>query len=727
MQKMVFIILIALNFALFAQEPLKPLFTKTPPVIDGVLNDEVWKSAPNVTGFQTFIPDFGKPLSENTVVYMCYDKENLFFAYKCYDREPNKIKASMTNRDNTRQDDWICLNIDTFNDQQSLCAFYVNPFGIQSDSKAVGESEDTGIDFVWYSAGKIDAEGYTIEMQIPLKSIRYANTNPVEMAVFFERRISRKAEQGSYPPMDAAKGYAFTTQLKPMFYYDVDHFTLFEVMPSVTYNQQYAADKGELRIKDIKRDFGLNMKYGLTSDLVLDGTYNPDFSQIESDAGQVDINLRYGLFYSEKRPFFLEGRENFVFGGTSTTETDPVVTLVHTRTIVDPLVGMKLTGKVSSGGTISAIYALDEKIRDGSDQNKYAHFPIVRYKQALNDDSYIGAIVASREERVDLSGPVRSESDAFNRIAGLDGQIRISKSELFDVGGTFSISKNPFDDETRKGHNLSLKFNSGNRDLDYFLAVKSVSENFRADMGYVTRTGILSAAGLFRPKIYPGSDFFRRLDLELYSAQTKDEIFNMWETFNHVSLLAFLPGSLQFKVKYSYSTEIYLGQRFNTGGVHISFAGWLDKSFYFTLLYRRINSIYYSDSPFQGYTNLISSGVIYQPSDKLNATVTFNYSDFTKDSDGSMVYNYPIIRTKLSYQLNQFLFFRGIFEYNNYRKRMLSDFLASFTYIPGTVIHLGYGSMYERIEWDGANYRPSDNYIESRRGLFFKASYLWRL
>jgi hypothetical protein len=590
-----------------------------------------------------------------------------------------------------------------------------------------GESEDTGIDFVWYSGGKIDSDGYSIEMQIPLKSIRYSSSNPVEMSVFFERRISRKAEQGSFPPMDPAKGYAFTTQMQPMFYDNVEHYTLFELMPAVTYNQQFSAQNGELKIKDITREFGFNMKYGLSSDLILDGTYNPDFSQIESDAGQVDINLRYGLYYPEKRPFFLEGRENFVFGGTSQTEIDPVISLVHTRTIVNPLLGFKLTGKLTKQGTVSALYAMDEKPANSLYPGNYSHFPILRFKYALNDDSYIGLLAASKEEPVDAGNSLPDGGNSFNRVGNIDGLIRISKSSLIDFGAALSMSKQPEDAENNYGHNLSLRYSYGSRDIDYYINVKDVSENFRADMGYVTRTGLFTAAGLLRPKFYPESNFFRRMDLELFSAQSKDEFFNMWETFNHISLLVYLPGSMQLKVKYASSTEIYLGERFNTGGYQIVFAGWLDKSFYITALYKRLNSIYYSETPFQGFSNIVTAGVIFQPSDKFNATVNLTYSDFTRESDRELIYNYPIVRTKLSYQLNQYLSFRGIFEYNDYRKRMLTDFLASFTYIPGTVIYLGYGSIYEKLDWDGVNYRPGTNFLESRRGLFLKASYLYRM
>jgi hypothetical protein len=108
-------------------QPLEPFRTGTPPVIDGVLDDAVWTQAPSETGFQTWRPDFGKEMQQKTVVYYAYDRENLYFAYRCYDRDPSKIKASVTARDTINEDDLVCLNLDTFNDQQSLCALYVNP------------------------------------------------------------------------------------------------------------------------------------------------------------------------------------------------------------------------------------------------------------------------------------------------------------------------------------------------------------------------------------------------------------------------------------------------------------------------------------------------------------------------------------------------------------------------------------------------------------------------
>ena len=192
-----------------ANDALIPLRTDTPPVIDGKLDDAVWQQAPSVTGFKTFFPDYGKDMPDPTVVYYAYDRENLYFAFRCFDSEPDKIKTSVTRRDNVRPDDWICINLDSFNDQQSLYGFYVNPAGIQGDTRFANGREDDGIDLIWYSAGHIDDKGYTLEIKIPFKSIRFANREIVEMGVVFERRVSRRAEQGTYPPLKPERGMFF--------------------------------------------------------------------------------------------------------------------------------------------------------------------------------------------------------------------------------------------------------------------------------------------------------------------------------------------------------------------------------------------------------------------------------------------------------------------------------------------------------------------------------------
>ena len=704
-------------------EFFRPLRAAVPPVIDGRLDDAIWREAPSLSAFKTFIPDFSREPSEKTVAYMAYDAENLYFAFKCYDREPDKIKAAVASRDTIRSDDFICINLDTFNDRQSLYAFYVNPFGIQTDSRFASGKEDFSVDFVWSSAGRIDPDGYTVELRVPFKSIRYAGKKRVEMSIFFERRISRRSEHGSYPALDPARGYFFLTQMMPLELDDIRQYTLLEVLPAFTFGRTQEANEsaqGELvRNKDLDiDDLSLTGKYGVTSQLILDGTWNPDFSQVEADAGQVDVNLRYDLYFPEKRPFFLEGSEMFQLAGAS--EADPLLAVVHTRTIVDPRVGFKLSGKVGKKDTVASIFALDESpssdpvFEPGDD--KYAGFAVLRYRRAVAEDGYLGAFYTGR----DYAG-------GSNRVAGADGQLRLSKSSMLGFHGFGSWTRTGSESTAAEGVALGLDYLYDTRDLGLSLAFYDVSRDFRTDTGYLTRQGVAGLQASVSPRFYPKSRFFRKIMPNLSAAVVKDLPSGLFETNDALGVVVLLPGNTTVQAMGRYSTEVFLDRRFDTSGGLFQLLSQVTKALYLRGLYFRGNSIRYVADPYQGYGNRIMGGVTYKPSEKFDLTASLTYSDFTRESTNEREYNYAIWRGRLTYQLNKYLFFRGVVEYNSFRRELLTDLLASFTYIPGTVIQLGYGSIYDKVDWVDGEYREANRFLEMKRGLFFKASYLWRL
>jgi len=704
-----------LTATLFSSNPLQPLRTDAPPKIDGRLDDLIWKTAPSVTAFKTYHPDFGIDLPERTIVYMAYDRENLYFGFKCCDSQPDKIKASISRRDTIRPDDWICINLDSFNDQQSLYALYINPLGIQTDSRYASGREDFSQDFVFFSAGQIDEEGYVVEVQIPFKSIRFANKQTVEMGVIFERRISRISTQGTYPALSPEKGMFFLTQMKSMVMHDIKHYTLLELLPAVTLNQRQYAEEGDLNITDRFSDLSLTAKYGITSKLILDATYNPDFSQVESDAGQVDVNLRYDLYFPEKRPFFLEGKENFNFGGAS---DNPLHEVVYTRNIVDPLAGIKLSGKIGTKDTIASLFSLDESpsyTGDADITGKYAMFSILRYKRALSEDSYLGAFFTSRD--------LKSHS---NRLVGPDGQIRLSPSSVLGFHLFYSQTKDDAESDNFSGHSLGLDYLYATRKLDISFGIKEISKYFDTETGYLTRTGLALINASATPKFYPNSKVLQRIDTVIYSSQLKDQLSNIWETYNALFLNFLFLRSTRLSLTANYSTEIYLDEKFNTSGWRVSGLSQFTKQFYLRLAYNYGKSIYYSEDPYQGKGSRASGQIIFQPSEKINIRVDLTYADFFRDSDSLKIYDYTILRTRLTYQMNKYLTFRGVVEYNDYNKTLYTDFLVSFLYIPGTVIHLGYGSLYEKTQWMDGEYRESDRFLEMERGLFFKVSYLWR-
>jgi hypothetical protein len=702
----------------FAKEFFKPFRTEKSPKIDGILDDPVWQKAPSVSEFKSFVPDFGHEPSEKTLAYMAYDSENLYFAFKCYDSEPEKIKTAVAKRDTTRADDYVCVNLDTFNDQQSLYAFYVNPLGIQTDSRYSSGKEDLSVDIVWFSAGRLDPDGYSVELRIPFKSIRYAGKSRIEMSIFFERRISRRSEQVSYPALDPARGYFFLTQMMPLELYDIKRYTLLEILPAFTYSQKYFQEAGDLRQDTAAKDISLTGKYGLTSQLILDATWNPDFSQIEADAGQIDVNLRYDLYFPEKRPFFLEGNEMFLHAGSS--EGDYLDAAVHTRTIIDPRVGIKLTGKVGKKDTIASIFALDESpsfdesYLPGGDE--CAGFAILRYKHAFANDGFIGGFYTRREY-----------AGGFNLVAGSDGQVRLGRSSMLGFHGFGSWTKNGGGAQVADGFAFGLDYLYDTRALGISLGFHDISRNFQTDTGYLTRNGLARFRASVLPRIYPKSHIFRKLTPQISGSVLKDLFSGMYETDNSLSLQALLPGNTRITLTGGYSTEIFLGKRFDTSGWLIQALSQLSKKLTVRALFRRGNTIRYTADPYQGYGNRATGDITYQPSDKFNLVLNLVYSDLFQKESKEKVFDYAIWRGRLTYQMNKYLFFRGVLEYNSFREELLTDFLVSFTYIPGTVIQLGYGSLYNRLEWDGEEYRYADRFLEIKRGLFFKASYLWRL
>jgi len=661
-------------------EPLRPLRTENAPVIDGVLDDAVWQAAPQVKGFKTWHPDYGRDVAEDTTVYFAYDRENLFFAFRCFDSQPDRIKTSVTSRDSIMPDDWVCINLDTFYDQQSLHVFYINPLGIQGDSRFEGNQEDFSVDLVWYSEGRIDELGYAVEIRIPFKSLRFSNKDPVQMGVIFERRISRLSESGTYPALDPVQGPNFLTQTMPLLYSDIKHYRLFELLPGFTFSRNQTLDEGELSDADNRGEASLTAKYGITSDLILDGTLNPDFSQVESDAGQIDFNLRYSLFYPEKRPFFLEGLEKFNFGGFHAS--DPLVKVVHTRTIVNPLAGFKLNGKIGSKDTIASIYAMDELPEETP--GKYAHFTIFRYKRALSGDSFIGGFYTGRER-----------TDGHNRVMGSDGQIRLGPSSIFGFHLFGSQTQKDPEATQENGHALGLHYYYTTREWVVMFGAQDIAEGFQTETGYITRTGLSRfRSGVLR-MFHLDSPIIQRIDPVIHSTQIRDKYSGLYETFNSFDIKFLMPRSTMVLLGVRYATEVFLTERFNTSLARVVASSQLTKQVQLSLIYMYRNKIRYVSEPYQGFGHDARFALLFLPTDNLHLELSLSYSDFFRESDRIKEFDYLISRGKVTYQFNKYLFLRAILEHNSFHNKL-------------------------------GRYDPSDRFLETQRGLFFKASYLWR-
>ena len=690
------------------------------PVIDGRLDDPVWATAIRFDDWKTFKPDINKDPSQKTVAFLTYDADNLYFAVRCYDTEPGKIKAAVSKRDGIDADDLIGFILDTFDDQQSGFTFMLNAHGIQEDGMMnVQGSVDTGFDMVWYSTGLIDDQGWTVEARVPLQSLRFPSKKALKMRALFFRFFTRTSEQATSPPIDPNTG-SILGQSRPVELSGLHYKRVIEILPAATYRNYSDAQGGQMvkteetKLADVP---SLTAKLGVTSDLIFDGTLNPDFSQVEADAGQVDINLRYANYYQEKRPFFLEGQDLWQFAAMM--EDSPLQALVYTRTIISPDFGFRLTGKLSARDTLAAIYARDNLPGDPLDV--HPDFTIARYRHSLYQDGYIGAFYTGRESGF-----------WFNRVGGFDGRFRLSDVSVFSFHAFGSMTRKPdaagLDQGAKTDYEGAVLYEYSTRKWLVNLGYQEVSKNFEVDTGFLSRTGVRRLGAFVMYHIYPRSNVIQKIEPFYWSYHIYDMFYHTWETMNFFVVRFYLPRSTQVRFEGIAANEVFAGRRFDESGYGFRVQSQATKQLSVFGSIRRWGKAYYDPAaPYQGYGVTSSAEVDYQPATKLDLLLDLTYSDFYRTADRTKVYSYTILRDRNTFQVNKYLFVRGIVEYNLYYKRLALDGLLSFTYIPGTVFYVGYGAALEQAAWDGSAYVPTDRFYQARRGFFFKVSYLWRI
>ncbi len=390
------------------QRVLSAVRTEVPPEIDGVI-EAVWARADSATGFIQMAPDEGKPSTERTVVYLLYDDQSLYIAFKCFDSEPEKLVLRVTPRDQGgSSNDNVGIILDTFNNKTTGYGFVVNAKGVQSDGyfSSDGRSKDPSWDGVWYSAARVTDFGYVVEMKIPFRSIRFKRDLSVWGINFF-REISRKREWVFWTPQKRNEGLRISGSGQLIGIHPGQIGLHLEVYPVAL--TRYEKSSGSLHT-------GLNLSWFPTSSSSLHLTVNPDFAQVEADPYRVNLS-KYELYLSERRPFFVEGANLFnCLGG--------MPHLFYSRRIgkrlpggkeVPILAASKLTARPGRFeiGTLGAVTGQVEYSEDDSVCTEpQSWFSVLRVKRRFLKNSELGLLYAGKE------------GDGFNRVEALDGELR---------------------------------------------------------------------------------------------------------------------------------------------------------------------------------------------------------------------------------------------------------------------------------------------------------------
>ena len=276
--------------------------------IDGILDEDFWQKAPRSGEFTQYQPDEGKPASESTFVRVAYDDEALYVGMEMYDSEPDKIISRLTRRDREVQADLINVIVDSHHDHQTAYGFTVYSSGTQKDGYRFDDTNfDDSWDAVWESAAKKTNWGWTAELRIPFQCLRFACEENPTWGIYFSRQISRKNEldRWVYIPEKTNGFVSYFGHLKGL--ENITAPKRLEILPyAVSYEQTEAKTLGNPNGRDFFGNSGFDLKYGITSNITLNATVNPDFGQVEQD--QTILNLStFETEYPEKRPFFLEG------------------------------------------------------------------------------------------------------------------------------------------------------------------------------------------------------------------------------------------------------------------------------------------------------------------------------------------------------------------------------------------------------------------------------------
>jgi hypothetical protein len=501
-------------------QPVKiPSFSK-PPVIDGKLDDEVWKEAVVLKDFYQINPGDNIAPTKPTEVLLGYDPRFLYVAFRAFD-EPDKIRSTVAKRDNIWQDDYVGFYLDTFNDKRKAFEAFFNPLGIQGDGVLTeGRGEDMSVDLLMESKGIITEAGYFVEIAIPFKSLRFEAGKGKLWGAHFFRRIQRNnRELDSWMPfsrsiqgnMNQAGHLTGLDGLK------VER--TIEVIPSLTLSQDgrfvrsfgvfpntaaAAVDTGRIVNEPIRFDPGLTAKFIPSSAITLDLAINPDFAQVEADQLVVTANQRFPIFFPEKRPFFLEGIDIF----------NTRIQAVHTRAIVDPDIAVKTTGKIGKNsfglilasdngpgnlnaddrGALSSCFegrafrpsfvCSQRVLTNEAIVDKNAYIGVLRLKRDVGKENSLGILATSYNF-------IRKHNDTFS----VDGRFKLDKQTTLSFQALGTTTRNLFFDaddgieryRTGNGFGYSVNWGRFGRNWGGEVGGDGFTQDYRADVGFVQR------------------------------------------------------------------------------------------------------------------------------------------------------------------------------------------------------------------------------------------------
>jgi hypothetical protein len=698
--------------------------------IDAVLDETAWEQALIMDLNYETSPGDNVPAPVRTEVLLTNDGSNLYAAFRCYDDDPEALRAHLTDRESFWDDDHVNIHIDTFNDERRSFAFGANPHGVQMDAVATTNMGfDWGWDSIWDSEGKVYDWGYVVELAIPFSQLRFQRTSDAQVWGFDAWRVYPRDVSHfiGVIPQDPDNSCWQCQMVKIEGFQGVAPGRNIEIAPTITAGRSDVRSElpsGDFENDDIRSEYGVTGKWGVTPNMTVTGTLNPDFSQVEADALQLDINEPFALFYREKRPFFTEGADFF----------RTLKTAIYTRSMNDPSWGLKLTGKEgvhTVGGymvqdeTTNLLFPGNQGSNSGSLESG-STAGVLRYKRDFGNRYTAGALYTDRRG-----------TDYSNQLAGIDNHLRLTDSDEIQLQVLHSstmypasiISEYDQPDGTIQDLYVAFEYDRNTRNNYWWLDYDYVGDGLRADLGFIPRVGFQDVeAGYIRRWIAEPGQWWSRLSLSGDLQYYEDLDGNLLQKGGSISFR--YNGKLQSAIytEVSRTSEAYDDKQFDLWShrtiLNIRPLADLGLNFWF----RVGDRIDYANSRL-GKSLLVNPWLDYNFGQHMK--ISLDHTIDRLDVEGGRLYTANLTMASLVYQFNTRTFFRAILHYEDYRyntdlyvdekdpedQSLFVQFLFSYKINPQTVFFLGYsGNHYGAHEYDLA---------WNDRSIFMKIGYAW--
>lgn len=740
-------------------------------VVDGKLDEPSWQQAARLTGFSRYAPTDGDAADDSTEVLVWYSPTAMHIGVRAF-AVPGSVRATLADRDKMFNDDYVGIFLGTFNDGRQATVFSANPLGVQGDGIVVEsgqsssgfgglsvgrEATDISPDYVFQSKGHVTDFGYEIEFRIPFKSLTYQPVDVQTWSFNVLRKVQSRGYEYSWAPAKRAAASYIGQHGHLVGLSNLSRGIVLDVNPVITRQINGAVRPDGYKYSDHPFKLGANVRWGITNNLTVNGTYQPDFAEVESDAGQLVTDPRQALRFAEKRPFFVDGIEQF----------NTPSGLVYTRRILAPIAAVKLTGKIA-GTNVALLSAVDDTLGSVS-QHDRPFYSILRVQRDLTKTARVGMIYTGKEE-----------GKSANRVGGADFRVNWHKIYSVQMQGVFSATERP-GVPTLTGPLWMSNLSRQGRSFGARYQVDGVSDDFRTNSGFVSRPAVAHAFADHRYTWFGKKG-------ALVDNITFDEVTNFtWQYSQFVTRRDAIEKKFHTNLNYTfrggwrlgtsllletfgydpalyanYAIERHSGAKVDT--IRFTGVGRLpNRDYVVTLVTPQFKHFGFNGTAIWGRDDnffewapsdigYYSFGGNWRPSGRMRVDATYNWQYYDRPSDGSRVGNTRIPRVKMEYQVSRAFFVRLVGQYtSNFRDALRDDsrtndpvlirnakgilvkttplstndlqgeLLFSFTPSPGKVFYAGYRSRFTEPE----SFRFSD-IARQTDGFFVKASYLFR-